>query len=108
MGLASLLGCIPVRGGSACKAPAFKGLSSVCCRRKKAKWCSKPKTYLENGCLVFTFLGVRRTDWGWAGTCSRLQWDSGHLEINQEETFLLRPKRGNVLGVGRLGKRKFG
>lgn len=49
MGLAMVLGCTPVRGGSAYKAPAFRGLS-VCFGRKKAKWCSKPKSYLENGC----------------------------------------------------------
>jgi len=56
-----LLGCIPVRGGSAWKAPAFRGLSSIYFRRKKAKWFSKPKSCLGNGCLVFTFPVVRGT-----------------------------------------------
>lgn len=79
MGLAILLGCVPVRG--------FKDLS-VCFRRKKAKWCSKPKSCLENDSSLFIFPVVRGTGWGWTGTCSRLQWDSGRLEINQENTSL--------------------
>lgn len=88
MGLAILLGCVPVKGGSAYKAPAFRGLSSTCFRRKKAKWCPKPKNRSGHGCLVFVFPTVRGTGWGWTGTCSRLRWDSGYLETNQEDTSL--------------------
>lgn len=43
MGLAILLGCVPVKGGSAYKAPAFRGLSSTCFRRKEGKMVPKAK-----------------------------------------------------------------